>query len=164
MPTGPTTEYGRAVKVQIKRPLPSKILGRKFWLGIHPHSPIHEVSVGGVSFPRVLYRANRDPASGTVVNDIPSLGAVVHLSDDDVERVRNRVGHYWVRQLGEKYAEVVVDDIAGFMPHTQDEPLARHLYMIEVPEGTDPEVVRLRYQASPDSIPRMLSESLSAGE
>jgi hypothetical protein len=99
------------------------------WWGIVPDARFEHVGIGGVSFAKWLHRSVIDPASGAIVNEIPVLGTVGVLTEEQINAFRARAPHIWIRVDQTGRAEIVDDTAQGFVRSEADEPITKYLYL-----------------------------------
>jgi len=122
---------------------------KRYLVGIVAGGPAYNVTLGGVSFPVSTSETRKD---GT---EIERAGAIVHLSADDIKRIKDAVekrvvrwrsipesvadGHGGKTQIMKRQQAFVLHvDTRGFEPEEHDEPLANYLIFEEAPESTKP--------------------------
>lgn len=122
-----------AIKVSIptaqyKPALPTK----KYWVGLRKEFKHRsQVDVAGVSFSLIVTPVQPSEDGGDYRNRY--LGQVVNLTDEDVEKVKRRLMTKVVR--GGYLVDV---DKVHQRPQPGDEPLARFVYMVRLPDGHMP--------------------------
>ena len=111
-----------------------------WWVGTLAGGPVHTTTIGGISFPRQTEIVGQDGDGQTTRSSRP--GAIVYLTDEQVERVRKALPTKVVRSVKREDGTVSraqVYDVRGtpdtpFTPSESDEPLARYVFMQRVPE------------------------------
>lgn len=111
-----------------------------WWVGTLANGPVHTTTIGGISFPRQTEIVGQDGDGQTTRSSRP--GGIVHLTDEQVERVRKALTTKVVRSIKREdgtVARAQVYDVRGtpdtpFTPSDTDEPLARYVFMQRVPE------------------------------
>ena len=127
-PETPARKKRGAVKMDtgsIKIPEPEKTT--EYLVGTRESCPMLNVTLAGVSFPRV--------SGGAVTTDPERRGARVHLTASQVDACKAAAAVRIVRRIGTdaKFRGEMVDvRTPGFRAKPGDEWLAKHVYMQEV--------------------------------
>ena len=116
----------------------AKIQRKKFFVGVREGAPVHNITLGGISFPRQT-ATFRPSSEGSVDTPMFRLGDYVDLSEEEWNRVRAAIASRVVRWTkGKRRGFVYSVDSQSFVPEEDDEPLAPYLYMQMVSEGSTP--------------------------
>jgi hypothetical protein len=68
-----------------------------FWVGSIPASPVNQIEVAGIGFPKVNESVRQ---VGGVTTRIPVIGAIVHLTRGDIDELRKRLPRTVIRFTG----------------------------------------------------------------
>ena len=118
---------------------PANLPTRRYYIGVRKDSPLHYVTVGPMCFHKIV-----DPAVADLKGDVHRqhrAGQVVDLNDRQRELILKMVTLTGVRVTKtEAYTVSWAPDKNG-VPHvgTNDESLARHVYMVELGDGAKPD-------------------------
>ncbi len=107
----------------------------KYHIGTMPGSPIQNITLGGVSFPRmteeIKLSRNASPAS-TQRN--PQPGEIIELSPSQVDRILEGASCKVVRMRGTS-GKIYSSKSATFKAHPHDIPIEKFIYMRMAPEN-----------------------------
>jgi hypothetical protein len=118
-----------------------------YWIGTFPESPRQNIVLGGVTFCRGLGQAD---AQGRLQGP---RGAIVHLSEAELESVKKAVADRVVRWAGRRAQILTRRAPTQYRAAPGDVPLAQYLYCIPVAEAAALDPVAWRTQRPPPMWP-----------
>jgi len=109
----------------------------RYWCGVMTSSPFQYVIAGGFGF--IKFQGKMDHEKD---EEEPTYrggrGEDLFLTDVQVKAICDGISHKIVRSIGQGKGsrhQIVSVGGKGFQPYPHDEPLGKHLYMIEVGEN-----------------------------
>lgn len=119
-----------ALQVDVDLRVPDDKKVDPFWLGTMPGCPVQNITVAGVSFPLYTGNPRQNESTGALMD--PRYGAEVNLRKDQVEKVLKCLPLMVLRLMGpagKKRGLILWVGSKSYQPQSNDEPLARYVYM-----------------------------------
>lgn len=130
---------------------------RQYYVGTVNNSPFQNITVGGFCFPKYTAELISNKETGISLQSHHN-GDILHLSDDEVARIRKSAAGKVVRWNAANTRATMLSKDEKYRPVPTDHPVSEYIYLIPVQKAAE------WNQQWRGSIPISLSETIKAEE